>query len=207
MADIDTAALRAQFKSGWFEGHTDESCWCRGTHAEGTHSSYERDRAVVRAADEIDALRARLAEVEAERDAAIAGSREIRGTLLETEARLAEVEAELSEERDRAAEGWERAEAAEVRLAAVEAERDRRTSASYWPGITAENADLRARLAAVLALCDEEDPEMTFPEWQNKVRAAAARGEGDQAAEHYDTEDAHGNPVCVCPDINGEGDR
>lgn len=36
----------------------------------------------------------------------------------------------------------------------------------------------RARLAAVLALCDDEDPEMTFPEWQSKVRAAA-RGEGD----------------------------
>lgn len=66
-----------------------------------------------------------------------------------------------------------------------------------------ELREARARLAAVRALCDEEDPEMTFPEWQNKIREAA-QGE---TAEHYDTEDAHGNPVCVCPDINGEGDR
>jgi hypothetical protein len=44
-------------------------------------------------AAEIVSLRARLAEVEAERDAALAGSREIRGTLLAAETRLAEVEA------------------------------------------------------------------------------------------------------------------
>lgn len=44
------------------------------------------------------AVRARLAEVEAERDAALAGSREIRGTLLAAAARLAEVEGDRTAE-------------------------------------------------------------------------------------------------------------
>lgn len=77
-------------------------------------------RDLVEAQDERRHLRARLAEIEAERD------------------------------------GWEREHDAAV-------EEWRRAS---------------ARLAAVLALCDDEDPEMTFPEWQSKVRAAAA---GDRA--------------------------
>jgi hypothetical protein len=48
--------------------HSDTDCWCRGTHAEGLHSIWERRRDADQLRAENTALRARLAEVEAERD-------------------------------------------------------------------------------------------------------------------------------------------
>jgi chromosome segregation ATPase len=134
-------------------------------------------------AAEIVSLRARLAEVEAERDAALAGSREIRGTLLAAEARLAEVEAERDEhrtERHRLMKlvsvresAWG---AAEARLAEVEAERDLLRQAHERAEV--HLGETQDRLAAVEGVCDRADPFRAL-----KLIAdirAAVRGEGDR---------------------------
>lgn len=60
----------------------------------------------------------------------------------------------------------------------------------------------KARLAAVLALCSDDDPEMTFPEWQAAVRAAAL-GDGGTPAPPAEPEMSTGDGISVVP-TNGD---
>jgi hypothetical protein len=142
-----------------------------------------------------------LAAYDYKREVAVAWKTKQRGEkhLREAaEARLAEVEAEQEtwrpvmsdylDERDRHVQTMKRAVAAESRLAAVEAALASNENCDGYPEECGE-----ADGCYVKAVID-------------KVRAAV-RGEGDRAAEHYDTEDAHGNPICVCPDLRGECGR
>lgn len=106
-------------------------------------------------------------------------------------------------------------EQARARLAEVEAEMVRmgRDHTVRLQVRDEEENDLRARLAAALALCNDgrlpscgladRDYDGCYVQAVVQKIRAAAQGE---TARHYDTEDAHGNPVCVCPDINGEYD-
>lgn len=167
MADIDTTDIRAVCDDG--------------------HGFNYRQTIYV-LCDEVDRLRARLAEVEAERD--------------DLDGRFENLA--------------ERAEGYLSRTEAVEAERDALASRaariferSAEPDpLLEENADLRARLAEVEALCDRydaenndlndqvigltarlaevetliENPGGQIEEWRREL-LAAARGEGDRPAE------------------------
>lgn len=153
MADLDTERYRAAANE---DRHCDDpDCTLGGCWAGGATASL---------CDEIDRLRARLAEVEAERDQ----------MLTAYNAQFARTE-----------EVVDRLMTAESRLAGVEAVRDRLyTENQEWRTVANGQA---ARLAAVEALCDvmrkNNDPYASLLEIA--LGRAAARGEGDRpVADH-----------------------
>lgn len=153
MADLDTERYRAAANE---DRHCDDpDCTLGGCWAGGATASL---------CDEIDRLRARLAEAEAERD---------------------ELDGRFENLWERAEGYLSRAEAAESRLAEVEAVRDRLyTENQEWRTVANGQA---ARLAAVEALCDvmrkNNDPYASLLEIA--LGRAAARGEGDRpVADH-----------------------
>lgn len=178
MTDIDTAAIRSQheFRTSYGTEMDDVCQFCWPTNLDGEETRHDCE--VIDYMDEIDDLRARLAEAEAERD----------------QERTAHRAAELFAIR--------RAEAAEARLTALTGDLDScyRQRNDLLDSIT----DLKARLAEVEALCDEVLNSFTekghpgraclrtgwiYVETVERWRAAAL-GEGDRPAEPWPDEDA-----------------
>jgi chromosome segregation ATPase len=93
--------------------HSDTDCWCRGTHAEGLHSIWERRRDADQLRAENADLRARLAEVEDDHSRMVEWHDQQHARAEAAEAKLAAVEAEMNAYANAYAEANKRAVKAE----------------------------------------------------------------------------------------------